>query len=200
MARKALISIVSLIVSLGLLSSCASTSGAKNMQASKAYLSLADQLSVEDELYSGFSNVFHYSATLLSEELSQSQLAELKRVRLWSDAELNKERRKVIESIANETKIFMSFYTPEIRYNDLNESSSVWRVFLDVEGRRYTAKISKSSTNYADTRSLYPKHTPWGKPYILKFPIPFSKLQEAGKARLVITGSLGVSKKEFILK
>lgn len=199
MARKSLKTFISSLLALLVLGACASTNSARDMRPSSEYIKLAENLSVEDELYNGFTNIFHYSATLLTEDLSESQLVQLKKAKLWSDNEFKKEQRRVIESIGNETKVFLSFYTPEIRFNDLNESSSVWRIFLDVDGKRYTATISKHSKNYADTRSLYPKHTPWGKPYLLRFPVPYDKVEAAKKARLVITGSLGVSKKEFKL-
>lgn len=186
------------IISLSfLISSCSTTGGAKPIKLPETYKATVGSLTVNDELYNGWTNVFHYHATLLTEDLYSQQIEVLAKAKLWSDDEASSERRKLAESVANETQVFLSFYTPEIQYNDLNESGSVWRIFLDVDGKRYTGRATKYIKNYADTKSLYPQHTPWSKAYMIQFPISFLQIKDKSSARLVITGSLGVSQKSF---
>jgi hypothetical protein len=187
-----------IIMSLSfLLSSCSTTGGAKPLNLPDSYRSSVESLTVNDELYNGWTNVFHYHATLVTESLYEQQIDVLAKAKLWSEDETRSERRRLAESVANETQVFLSFYTPEIQYNDLNESGSVWRIFLDVDGKRYTGRVNKYAKNYADTKSLYPQHTPWSKAYMIQFPVSFLQIKDKSKARLVITGSLGVSQKSF---
>lgn len=198
MARAALITTFLLLVA-SVFTACASGAKATQVSLTKDYQQKIEKITVEDELYNGFSNVFHYTASLQTQSLRRAQLEHLRKVQLWSDDEYQKELRQLEESRGVESLFFLSFFTPDLRYNDLNESGSVWRIFLDVDGKRYSAKVSKYTRSYADTKALYPKHTPWGKAYLLKFPIPLRQLERVGKVRLVITGNLGVSKRELSL-
>ena len=197
MVRRSFLKQIAIISSCLVMAACAGAGKARSVSPSEQYNKRVEQLSIKDELYSGWTNIFHYEATLITKDLYAQQVEFQSRAYQWSQEELIKSRRQMIESLGAETQIFISFFTPTIQYNDLNESGSIWRVYLEVDGKRYQASIQKNPASYPRLKSLYPGHSPWGKPYTAKFPIAFSQIEKAEKIRFVVTGNLGISEKQF---
>lgn len=194
--RKSRLVLVSLIIGMTS-AACSSAGKAKEYSPSEEYIQRVKKLSIKDELYSGWTNIFHYSATLITKDIYAEQIEFQSKVYKWTQDEIIKHRRKMLEELGNQSKMFVSFFTPEIRYNDLNEPKSIWRVYLVVNGTRYLGDVKKNSQAYPRLKSIYPKHSPWGKAYDVSFAVPYESLERADSIDLVITGDLGLSEKSI---
>src|SRR5690606_8812865 len=100
------------------------------------------------------------------------------------------EHRKVDDSLRKETKVFLSFYSPENRINNLDSPSSIWRVFIDVNNKRYVGSVSTFVGFANEAQLFYPYHTVFAKAYVVKFPVPIAHIQDY-PVTLTITGTVG---------
>ncbi len=148
------------------------------------------------EFYSGINNVFQMHGTILNSKIQHGQVNKKARAFSWDDFQIEDERRKVEESLNRETKVFLSFYSPENRINNLDSPSSIWRVFLDVNNKRYIGTVS-TFVGFANEAALfYPYHTVFAKAYIVKFSVPMTEVQNSPMT-LTITGTVGSDSIQF---
>ena len=137
-----------------------------------SYSDEIDRKTVSVLAYDGMYNVMDAYATLLDKEILNSQLQRKVAFYKWPDTKLRDEREKAIQDESQSTKFFLSFYTPDSRYDDLNKTKTIWKIFLEVDGRQFDATVEKASGTLIELQSLYPFHSRWSTGYILTFPVP----------------------------
>lgn len=160
------------------------------------YFSLVKDNTQSKELYNGFMNILNFSATLMKSNLSRAQVDQNARIYQWNPDQYANEKSKVESQMTKSTHIFLSFFVPERKHDDLHKSGTKWKIFLDVAGRRYDGTATKMKILLSEAQSLYPHHTRWQTPYIVSFPVPTS-LVDAGNAKLTITGPVTSSTVDF---
>lgn len=148
------------------------------------------------EKYEGIVNVLHVSTTILNSKVMQAQLAQKARLFQWDAALFETESQKLNVDLDKSTQIFVSFYTPERKHDDLHKNQTLWKIFLDAEGRRWEGKATKIKLLTNEVQGLYPDHTRFATPYLLTFPISV-KLIESKPIRLTLTGSVTSATIEF---
>lgn len=146
--------------------------------------------------YVGFYNNFEYRATLKNSSVRQALLELLAQYYQWDSEKLLSERNKSLQEMASETEVFLSFYTPDRRNDNLTDPKSIWKIYLDVGDRRYEGKPRKLRRNLAELQALYPYHTRWNTPYAVVFPIPTSAI-ETQISVVTVTGPLGTRSVRF---
>ncbi len=156
----------------------------------KSYEELIEEFSDGDTQYSGFYNNFEYKATLLNSKVRSALLARQNEYYQWDREKWLSEKEKSEQEAASETVVFLSFFTPERRNDNLADSKSIWRIYLDVGGRRYEGKVKKVRLLLAELQALYPYHTRWNTPYLVTFPVPTNAI-ETQDATFTVTGPLG---------
>ncbi len=160
------------------------------------YKSTILEVSKSTQTYDGLVNTIDVRATLMTSKVREAQTLRKATNFQWTEAEVIAEREYQQKSSAAETKIFMSFYTPEAKDDNLHKVDTVWRIFLDVEGKRYAGTVQKMSDSVTEVRDLYPDHTKWGTPYIIKFLVPTS-ISETNPSLLTLTGPVGSATLNF---
>lgn len=140
--------------------------------------------------YAGLYNTFIYRATLLNAPVRAELLRKLSDFYQWDREKFTAEREKSDREYNQETTVFLSFYTPDRRNDNLSEDKSIWRIYLEVGGHRYLGKAKKLRTSLAELAALYPQHTRWNTPYEVTFPVPTSAV-ETQASQLTVTGPLG---------
>lgn len=80
------------------------------------------------------------------------------------------ERERVVAEDSNE--FFLSVYTPEERWNDLDSKDSVWRLFLEDDTGKRLIPISVKRVEKGDPfiREFFPYVDPWSLVYTVRFP------------------------------
>ncbi|MBI5888593.1 MAG: hypothetical protein HZB82_07785 [Deltaproteobacteria bacterium] len=107
------------------------------------------------------------------------------------------ERERAAADDSNE--FFLSVYTPEERWNDLDSKDSVWRLFLEDDTGRRLIPISVKRVEKGDPfiREFFPYVDPWSLVYTVRFPKYSAQGDESipGKEskflKLTVTGILG---------
>ncbi len=157
---------------------------------SDEYLRVIEETTESQIQYDGLANTMDLHATLLNSHLRNLQL-ELKSYNLkWDEPTRKKEEEKDIQFRNASTEVFLSFFTPNRKHNNLANRKSLWKVFLDVDGHRYTADLTEDRTVVEELQQFYPYHSRWSTPYVARFSVPTSAT-EANSATLIVTGNLG---------
>ncbi|MCM2282750.1 MAG: hypothetical protein NDI61_12995 [Bdellovibrionaceae bacterium] len=161
------------------------------------YLKVIEQFSEGDSDYQTFYNQFAYKATLVNSPVREATLLKEADYFKWDPQQLATERAKAEKKMETTTEIFMSFFTPERRNDNLTDIKSIWRVYLDVDGKRYQGRAKKAKKLFPELNALFPYHTRWNTPYVLEFDLPTQTPQNAG-AKLTVTGPLGTREIDFV--
>lgn len=151
---------------------------------------IMETYSAGDSEYTGFYNNFEYRVTLLNTAVREAQLAKQTEFYQWDAAKVALEREKMTKELGEETKVFMSFFTPDRLNDNLTNAKSIWRVYLEVDGRRFEGKIKRLRNLLAELQALYPGHTRWTSPYEVTFPVGAASI-ERKVSKYTVTGPLG---------
>ncbi len=148
------------------------------------------------QVYDGFSAVVDISATLLKSPVRLGQVDQLARFYQWTPENYATEKQKATEELTQKTEIFLSFFVPERKQDDLHRSTSLWKLFLDVNGKRYEGKATRIKGVFADLQSLYPQLSRWGTAYKVTFNVPTTTIENS-KSSFLVTGPVTSAKVEF---
>jgi len=162
----------------------------RSIKTESEYFRTIEENSDNTEKYSGLYNLFNIEATILNSKVLDAQTDQQTRLYLWDDKKAQEERVKVNERTSRETEVFMAFFTPDRKNDDAAKPKTIWRVFLDVEGRRFEGKISKIKLQMSQLIALYPYHNRFYTPYQIIFPIPIKNIENT-KIQMTVTGAIG---------
>lgn len=179
---------------------CATNSGTslsgRPLISERQYSKIIEQNADHKRVYSGFYNALDVKAVLINNQVATAQLDQATRLYLWNDDKYLQEKAKLESRMATETEFFVSFFTPERKNDDLFKKESIWRVFLDSNGRRYEAKIEKVKLPFAEIVGMYPTHNRFTTPYRIVFPVPTAEVQAAASV-LTFTSPLANAQLKF---
>ncbi|MCB0415044.1 MAG: hypothetical protein KDD50_11970 [Bdellovibrionales bacterium] len=160
------------------------------------YADLVDENTFSDKRYSGLYNKYHVWATFLTSKLQEAQLDQIRFFLQQSQEEYQKSKEHFQQLRSTSSQVFLSFYSPEKDYRNLNRPESLWRVYLEFEGKRYQGKISLEKEKKLQIKKIYPHHTRWSTAYLVDFNLPMTTL-ETGHAKFILTSSAGKTIFEF---
>lgn len=155
-----------------------------------------DRYSAGDVEYNGLYNNFEYKATLLNSYVREAQITKRAEYYQWNESQTSIEREKSNQEMSSQTKVFMAFFTPNAKNDNLVEDKSIWKLYLDASGRRYEGKVKRIRTLLAEQQSLFPFMTRWATPYEITFDVPTSAI-ERGPSVFTVTGPLGARAVNF---
>lgn len=185
--------ILGVLLSALVLSACASTTvnrGGVTVMSEDAYEATVEKWSDHVEDYNGLNNTVTIMATVLNPEVVLAQVDQNARLFQWDQVNYDNEKKKAENAMTTKTEAFVSFYSPERKWDDLYKSKTLWKVFLDVNGQRYEGTVSKIKLLPREIQKLYHYHTAFATPYMISFPVAATTVG-AGPARLVFTGAVG---------
>lgn len=188
-----------LTLSFLVLSSCASyevSPSGRSIRTESEYFKIIDQHSDSTEKYSGLYNLLNIEATILNTKVLDAQTDQMTRLYLWDDVKANEDRAKNNERTSKETEVFMAFFTPDRKNDDAAKPKTVWRVFLDVDGRRFEGKVTKIKMQLSQLVALYPYHNRFYSPYQVIFPVPVKSI-ESRDIQMTVTGAVGSATLKF---
>lgn len=189
-----------LLLAFLFLSACATnyevTPAGHTIKTAGDYASVIEKNSDKVRRYSGFYNTLEMEGTVLNSAVSQAQLEQASMLYQWDEKKFADEKAKVEDRLSKQTDFFLSFYTPERKNDDLSKPNTMWKVFLDVEGRRYEGKVTKIKLQLAEIEGLYPYHNRFYSPYSVTFPVTMRSI-EGKPLKLTVTGAVGSGVLEF---
>ncbi len=181
-----------LLISLLLLTSCASQEimrGGRPLISQSKYVDLIYEKSDKDIKYSGLYNTLEVHATPITSQVALGQLDYQTQIYQWDESKFSTESAAYEARLNREAEFFISFFTPEKKNDDLTKPNSVWKVFLDVDGRRYEGQVKKIRSLLAEIQGLYPYHNRFSTPYSVIFPVPMKSI-ESKEMTLTMTGPI----------
>lgn len=128
----------------------------------------------------------------------QAQLEYSATLYQWDEKKFLEEKGKMESRLSKESEIFMSFFTPERKNDDLSKKNTMWKIFLDVDGKRYEGKATKIKLQLAEIEALYPYHNRFYTPYTVVFPIAMKSI-ERRPLEVTVTGVVGSGTLKFAL-
>lgn len=188
--------LLSFLVSL---TSCVSTRENPQLQDLRTegeYYKAVAAMTKSDKIYDGFAQVLDVSATLLNSQVSRTQLDQNARIYQWDPTEYANKKSELESDMSKQTHIFLSFFVPERKHDNLTKQSSVWKIFLDAGGKRIEGRIEKVKMVLAEIQLLYPHFTRFNSPYKITFPVPVSMVENA-ESYFIMTGPVGSVKLAF---
>ncbi|NUN05483.1 MAG: hypothetical protein HUU57_06960 [Bdellovibrio sp.] len=175
-----------------LLSGCASSQIAAQMD----YASVVEKNSDSIRRYSGFYNTLDMEATILNSEVAAAQLSNGIATYQWDDKKQGEEKTSLENRLSKEAEFFLSFFTPERKNDDLSRPATMWKIFLDVDGKRFEGKAKKIKLQLAEIQALYPYHNRFYTPYTVTFPVSMRAI-EGKPMKLTLTGPVGSGSLNF---
>lgn len=154
------------------------------------YLETIDNYSAGDKKFSGFYENFEFRATILNETVTRSIYNRMKQIYAWSDSEYQEKLGEQLSDLQSSSKIWLSFFTPERKDDNLANKVSIWKIYLQTPSQRYEGRAEKVNKNFSEAQALIPYHSRWATPYYVTFPVPSSEIS-GQDLRLIITGPLG---------
>ncbi len=182
-----------------LLSGCATretTSAGVQIATQSESEKVIDRYSDRIESYTGLYNTLQAAATLHNTPVSEAILDQNARLFQWDQGKFDAQKLERQEKLSKETEVFLSFFTPDKKHDDLNKNPSLWKIFLDVNGRRYEGKATKIKLQTVEVQSLYAYHNRFSTPYLVVFPISV-RLVENYSSKLTLTGPVGSATLNF---
>jgi hypothetical protein len=181
------------------LSACASTQVQKNGMTSitnDQYLDILEDNSDRIQSYSGFYNTLDVRGTINNSQVAQAQLLQNRRIYEWTEEKFNSEKALAETRLSKSADFFVSFFTPEKKNDDLIKVNTTWRLFLDVDGRRYEGKAIRMKLPMPEIEGVYPYHNRFATPYTISFPVSMRSI-EGKDSTLTITGPVGTGIMKF---
>lgn len=172
------------------------TSGPEWIRVPKSHIEVIEANSSGDSEFAGLYNTFELKATILNTPVRQALVQRQAEYYQWDAVQVSTEREKSTQENSAEASVFVSFSTPDRRNDNLADKKSIWRIFLDVGGRRYVGQAKKDRRLIVELQSLFPFHTRWNTPYMFSFPVGMSAIENQ-TIKLTVTGPLGSRVLEF---
>ena len=159
------------------------------------YIRIIRENSAGDKKFSGVYENFEFHSTLFTHEVSRAIHDRLKQYYDWT-AELAEEKLKErMADLDNKTKVWLSFYTPNNKDDNLSNKLSIWKIYLVNQGQRYEGRPYPANINLSEAQALMPYHSRWTTAYYVDFPVPTDQIK--GPTDIIITGPLGRRKATF---
>lgn len=181
------------------LTACASyevTPTGQSIKTTHNYMEIIERHTDSVRLYSGFYNILDMEATLISSEVAEAQLAQGGMLYQWDETRAKEEKAKFESRLSRETEMFLSFYVPDRKQDDLFKANTIWRIFLDVDGKRYAGKATRVKMQLVEIEGLYPYHNRFYSPYMVSFPVSIRSI-EGKPMKVTVTGAVGSGVLEF---
>ncbi len=154
------------------------------------YLEKLNRYSSGDKQFSGLYDNFEFRGTLLTPTMSRLLHNRMAQIYDWDNLQKQEHMQKEEDELRKHTRVWMSFFTPNSKDDNLDKKSSIWKTYLEVNGTRYEGTAVRSKQILSEAQALFPYHTRWATIYLLQFPLSSDQL-EGQSARLIITGPLG---------
>lgn len=187
------------ILTLGLLAACASerkSSTGLDLMSENQYKKVLSDRTRHAQQYAGLHNVMDVTATILNPGVIRAQIEQSARLSQWDAARFQQELNKADDDLRRQTKLFLSFYTPERKNDDLHKKSTTWRIYLQGENQRWEGTATKMKESLAEIQGLYPYHNRFATAYMVSFPVAATEID--GRSFTVkITGPVGSTDLSF---
>lgn len=180
-----------LIANLFVLEGCTTASKEDETKASEYEMTIKSNTKGTNQ-YDGLLQSFQAQATFLNGVVQSAVLQRKGEFLQWDAAKLQSERDRSFQEMSQVTRFFLRFFVPDSDSDDLSKPNSMWKIYLEANGKRYEAKVKKMTEKAPELFRLYPHHDRFSTAYEVSFPVPTANAEHTG-LKLTITSSIGSS-------
>lgn len=165
-------------------------------QSPSHYYEVYDKWSREKKSYEGLQQSMQSLLIVFSPEMARAVNQQKATIYGWGPDKRDQQISQEMLELEKKTSAFLGFYFSQRRMGSLTRKNSPWKIFLDVEGKRFVGEVKKNRASMAELRRLYPDLTNWQTPYYIEFAVPWKTLD--GKPFTIhISGPLGYQSFEY---
>jgi hypothetical protein len=168
-----------------------------NLISESDYHKVISQYSKQKQIYSGLYNTMDLTGTILNSKVTEAQTDQFARLYLWDANKYTQEKVKSEEKLTKEAEFFISFFTPDRKHDDLHKNQTLWKIFLDVDGKRHEGKTKKIKLLTEELQGIYQFHNRFSTPYSVVFPVPMKQIEAAKEIKITVTGPVGSATLEY---
>ena len=154
------------------------------------YIDKIESHTAGDKQFAGLYHNFEFRSTLLTKDITRTIHDRMDMYYDWDEQTSADKWQETENKMQDNTSIWLSFFTPERKDDNLANKVSIWKIYLETNGQRYEGLARKANKNLSEAKALFHYHTRWATAYYVDFPVPTDEIQ-AGNAKLIITGPLG---------
>ena len=184
------------IISLLVVVTCLGCASVPHYDGHDEYVKKIEDNSAGDKQFAGLYHNFEFRTTLLSRDVSKAIHERLTLYYAWDEPTASEKWSKIDRDLNEKTTLWLSFFTPESRDDNLANKVSIWKLYLEVDGQRYEGRARRANNNLSEAVALYPYHNRWATAYYVDFPMPTSII-EGRSVKFIITGPLGQRQVKF---
>jgi hypothetical protein len=132
------------------------------------------------DVYNRFHTVMLVRATFFNIPFKYAYSMEYAKYYMLNRKAFKKMLKKSYSKAAKYTKFFVSVYTPEKKYNDLDSNRSIWMIYL-VNNKSQSVlplEIKPSEQKKVFFKTFFPYITRWSRQYIIEFPKYYNKKKD----------------------
>jgi hypothetical protein len=155
-----------------------------------SYIKVIESYSAGEVEYVGAYNHFNFRATMMNSTIQNAVIERKAALYLWDEVKKQQELAAMQIDNPTTTKVFMSFYTPDRRDDNLSTPKSIWALYLETSQGRYTGVAKRVRTSPTELMTLYPSHNRFTTAYFVEFPVSLASV-EGQTLKLTVTGPLG---------
>ncbi len=155
-----------------------------------SYEDKIEQYSAGDQEYAGFYNNFEFKATLINAPIRDALIDRKANYYKWDETRRSAERATYVDTARTQTAVYLSFFTPNNKNDNLDDVKKIWEIYLTVGGQRYSGTAKRNKMNRSELLALYPYSNAWGTNYDVTFPVSANTI-ETQNSEMTITGPLG---------
>ncbi|MHB8232386.1 MAG: hypothetical protein ACYDDB_05755 [bacterium] len=170
------------------------------VQSTGGYKASLEKSTRKADIYNKFNTVMYLRATYFNKPFIYAYSKEYANYYMLSPKAFKEKLSALSSEFGKYITLFVSVYTPQKSYNNLDSSRSIWMVYLvNNEGESVMpVSIKPSQKKRVFLKKFFPYVTGWSKQYIIKFPRYYDKTEKklfinpaTNQIELVITGVNG---------
>lgn len=154
------------------------------------YISQIDQYSAGDKQFAGVYHNFEFRSTILNRKVLRTIHDRLTQYYDWDQVTSDEKWQETENKLNNKTQLWLSFFTPERKNDNLANKVSIWKIYLVAGNSRYEGQVRKANKNLSEAQSLFHYHNRWSTPYYVDFDVATAEVENEN-LKLIITGPLG---------
>ena len=136
-----------------------------------SYIQAIEAHSAGEVEYVGIYNTFNYRTTILNTAVQNAIIDRRAALYLWDEPKKQQELALLQTDNLTMTKVFVSFYTPNRRDDNLSTPKTIWALYLETPQGRYTGVVKRVRTSQTELTTLYPYHNRFTTAYMVEFPV-----------------------------
>lgn len=146
--------------------------------------------------YNGLYLAYDAEIVFLNSKIQNNNLKIQGQFKNWTSEKADSQKNTRAKHLSSNAEFFLSFYTPQIKRNKLNQAAADWKAVLKVNTSEYEGVIKLRENRTHHNKVYYPDLNLWSTSYLITFPVSTASL-DMGNFEVLILGPEGMAKFKY---